>query len=290
MTVNLHVPLREDGAAASAEQQPEPPAPLDHGQELLAGYSVDELLLRGRVNDVYSAWSTERSCPCVVKVLRPDRADDAAARGRILEEGRLLESLSHPNLVRAYATVEVPVPAVVLETLTGATLGHLMSTRQRALTGEDVIELGLQLTAVLGYLHREGVLHLDLKPSNIVVEAGRAKILDLGHARAPGACPPGFGTREYMAPEQLVGGEAGEAADVYGLGGVLYRAATRLRPFPEGEREVGDVPSMTRLRRRRGLPAGLVALVESCFAPTPADRMTLSEVRAGLEASRERTR
>lgn len=286
MTVNLDVPLREDAPAAAPEQRPRPPAPLKPGDEVLTGYRVEELLLRGRVNDVYSAWSLERSCLCVVKVLRPDRLDEPAARGRLLEEGRLLESLSHPSLVRAYVTVEVPVPAVVTETLTGATLGHLMSTRKRALQGDDVVELGRQLTAVLGYLHRAGVLHLDLKPSNVVVEDGRAKILDLGHARPPGICPAGFGTREYMAPEQLVGGEVGEAADVYGLAGVLYRAATRLRPFPGGERAPGDVPSMTRVHRRRALPDGLVDLITACFSPEAVDRPSLEEVSARMAAMR----
>lgn len=262
--------------------------PLDPGRELLAGYRVDEHLLRGRVNDVYSAWSSERRCLCVVKLLRPDRSDDTAARGRLLAEGRLLESLSHPHLVRAYATVGAPAPAVVLETLTGQTLGHLISGRRRALAPEDLLELGLQLTTVLGYLHRSGVLHLDLKPSNIVVEAGRAKILDLGHARAPGTCPAGFGTREYMPPEQLMGGEVGEASDVYGLGGVLYRAATRTRPFPEGDRgpDTDAVPPMAPLHRRRALPAELITLVAACLQPRAADRPTLRDVEAGLKSAR----
>lgn len=266
-----------------------PSEPFGHGSELVAGYQVEEHLLRGRVNDVYSAWSTERSCSCVVKLLRPDRGDDAAARGRLLGEGRLLKNLSHPNLVRAYATTGSPTPVVVLETLTGQTLGHLISARRRALAADDLIELGLQLTGVLGYLHREGVLHLDLKPSNIVVEAGRVKIIDLGHAMAPGTCEAGYGTREYMPPEQLVGGEVTEASDVYGLGGVFYRAATRARPFPQGQRgpDPSAVPPMARLRRRRGLPAELVSLVAACLAPRPTDRPTLPQVSAGLVRARE---
>ncbi|WP_114905792.1 protein kinase domain-containing protein [Ornithinimicrobium murale] len=91
-------------------------------------------------------------------------------------------------------------------------------------------------------LIREGTLltqlchpHLDLKPSNIVAQAGKATLLDLSLAQAPGPCPAGMGTTEYMAPEQVAGDRVDTPTDVWGLAGVLYRAATGRRPFPASE-------------------------------------------------------
>ncbi|MGH3095900.1 MAG: protein kinase domain-containing protein, partial [Streptosporangiales bacterium] len=133
------------------------------------------------------------------------------------------------------------------------------------------------------YLHRSGILHLDLKPSNMVVDAGRLRVLDLSHARPPGACPAGFGTAEYMPPEQLVGDRVSEASDVFGLGGVLYRAATRGRPYAATDRarDPYKSPPMRALRRR--LPDELGALIAGCLDPRTAARPTTTEVRQRLE-------
>ena len=90
------------------------------------GYRTIELLRRGRDLDVYDVWSEERACRCVIKALRPDRLDRDGARRRLLEEGRLLRDLTHPHIVRAYEVAEEPVPMVVMETLTGETVGHMI--------------------------------------------------------------------------------------------------------------------------------------------------------------------
>ena len=264
-----------------------PPVPLEPGRELLPGYRVDEHLARGQVLDVYAVWSDARECLCVAKTMRPDRLDDRDARHRLLEEGRLLARLTHPHLVRGYETTRRPRPTLILETLQGETLGHLLDRRRCGLPAGDLVELGVQLCSVVGYLHRNTTLHLDLKPSNVVAEAGRARLLDLSHARPPGPCPPGFGTREYMAPEQLLGQQVGEATDVYGLGGVLYRAATRRRPFTADGREghTGRRPSFTPLRRRV-LPRPFVQLVVAGLDPRPAGRPTVAEMMAVLTGLR----
>lgn len=263
--------------------QPPPPATsLEPGHQLLPGYRVDEHLARGRALDVYAVHSTDRECLCVAKTLRPDCAHDTAARTRLLNEGKRLQQLTHPNLVRSYETVAHPHPTVILETLPGETLGHLIGRRRQALSAADIVELGLQLAAVLGYLHRHDTLHLDLKPSNIVVEAGRARLLDLSHALPPGPCPAGFGTHEYMPPEQLTGSDVTEASDIYGLGGVLYRAATRRHPFPDGDHDHHRRPKLSRLRRRRGLPTQLTQLISESLTTTPGNRPTLAQTTTTL--------
>lgn len=259
-------------------------APLTRGEQLLPGYRVDDHLARGEALDVYSAWSGERECLCVIKTLRPDRTNHAAARQRLIAEGQLLCRLSHPHLVRGYELWRQPTTAVVLETLTGQTLGHLIAARYRGLPAADLAELGAQLCSVLGYLHRHGTLHLDLKPANIVATGGHACLLDLSHARPPGDCPAGFGTREYMPPEQLTGGQVSEASDIYGLGGVLYRAATRQRPFDasaDRAHHPNRRPRLARLRRR-ALPRPLIELIAGCLETRSTARPQLAEAAAVL--------
>ena len=163
--------------------------PLASGTVIAPGYEVIEHLSRGRRLDVYDAWSEERGCRCVVKAVRPERAHEPTARKLLIREGRLLERLSHPHLVRGYETVLEPAPMIVLETLGGQTLAHMIEEEERELAPAELAHLGLQLGSAIRYLHRRGYLHLDLKPSNVVADAGRAKVIDLSLARPPGPSP-----------------------------------------------------------------------------------------------------
>lgn len=256
-----------------------PPEPLAPGHLLRPGYQVTEHIARGNKLDVYAVWSAARGCLCVAKTLRSDRAADTDAHDRLLAEGRLAEQLAHPHLVRGYETHDGVLPVVILETLGGQTLSHLIEHRHQGLHLPDLVELGVQLCSVVGYLHRNGWLHLDLKTSNIVAEAGRARLIDLSHLRRPGPCPPGFGTAQYMAPEQLLGTEVTTATDVYGLGGVLFRMATRHRPFGRTERDADPCrPAPLFLLRRRRLPPEFTNMVAGCLEVDPAARPTLPEV------------
>ena len=134
--------------------------------------------------------------------------------------------------MRAYETLERPHPVVILETLAGDTLEYLIAVHERRrLPLADVAFLGIHLCSAMHYLHRQGLLHLDLKPSNIVSDLGLAKVLDLSIARPPGRVRGGAGTRQYMAPEQARGGPVTANADVSGIGAVLFEATTGRRPF-----------------------------------------------------------
>jgi eukaryotic-like serine/threonine-protein kinase len=198
------------------------------GAAIAPGYRAVAHLRRGKGIDVYEVWSSERSCTCVAKVLRPELRSDARWRRRLRREGRLLLSLSHPHIVRAYELRERPDLVVVLESLTGATLAHLIESRGR-LSAADVAWLGIHLCSAVGYLHRRGMLHLDVKPSNVVADNGDAKLLDLSVARPPGTAGKRVGTVPYMAPEQLALGELTAATDVWGIGATLHEAATGTR-------------------------------------------------------------
>jgi serine/threonine protein kinase len=246
-------------------------------------------LRRGRDLDVYDLWSEERTCRCVGKTVRPDRMTKNNARPRLLREGKLLLKLTHPHIVRAYEVMSAPVPLLVEETLPGETLAHLIDRRRKRLSVPEVAHLGLHLCSAIGYLHRNNVLHLDLKPSNIIATHGMAKVLDLSVARPPGPHRGGVGTTGYMSPEQSQGGELGPYSDVWGIGAVLYEVATR-----EPACDVGDETSTTKarkivcqpkpVRRFRRLPVSLAMLIDACLRPDPAQRPTISELAMSLEA------
>jgi serine/threonine protein kinase len=268
------------------------------------GYRTIELLRRGRDLDVYDVWSEERACRCVIKSLRPDRLDRNGARARLLEEGRLLQRLTHPHIVRAYEVAEEPVPMVVMETLAGETLGHMID-REAELSVPELAQLGLHLCSAIRYLHGHGILHLDLKPSNVIAECGRAKLIDLSVARPPGPAHAGIGTHYYLSPEQARGGELGPAADVWGIGVVLFEAATCEPAFDDpnapddddddldygesGSESVaeGDYPQLAAAARRvdelRPLPRELADLVAACLDPAPERRPAVDELMRRLE-------
>lgn len=182
---------------------------------------------------------------------------------------------------------------MVLETLTGATLARLIEDRRwRRLTLRDAGVLGQQLCAAVAYLHAQGTLHLDLKPANVIAEAGRAKVIDLSLAPArPG--PAGAGTRDYLAPEQATGAALTAATDVWGLGALLYDVLTGRPPF-DSDAEVaagrGRYPQ-TRVRARpvaslrRRVPRSLSAAIDASLDPEPARRPAVRELAAALRAA-----
>lgn len=256
------------------------PAPLPPGACIAPGYLAIELLRRGNTLDVYDVWSEERDCRCVAKMLRPDRRTDRVAREQLRREGLLLIGFSHPHLVRAYELIDGPSPVLILETLTGETLGHLIRHSRRRVSVHDAAFLGLHLCSALHYLHRHNVLHLDIKPSNIMLECGTAKLMDLSIARPPGRGRRGIGTPHYMAPEQARGGMLSAATDVWGVGVVLFEAITGSRPLMSNG-TAGAQPG-TSIRTYRRVPRLLAQVVEECLAPLPADRPAVNAVAASL--------
>jgi eukaryotic-like serine/threonine-protein kinase len=277
----------------------EPPA-LDPGAEVAPGYTVLGHVRRGEDFDAYEAWSVARYSPCFVKTPRPDRAHVTSVRRSLVKEGRLLLAASHPHLVRAY-DLHAPrdrAPALVLETLPGPSLKDVLEDHGR-LAARMVGLLGRHLCSAARYLHDRGHLHLDIKPSNVVISGGVARLVDLGLSRSPGPCRAGVGTARSMAPEQARGGDVSAATDTWGIGLVLYEAATGHRPFGDGsdawtcscrEPDCDARPPRylqlerraPRVRARRRLPATAAEAIDSCLAPEPADRPTLEALDAAL--------
>lgn len=243
----------------------------------------------GKYVNVYDVWSDERGCRCVAKALRPGRPADNKAIRDLHAEGRLLAKLTHPHIVRAYETIHSPSPVLLLETLSGHTLSALLDEHGR-LPVPDVLHLGLHLASAIGYLHSQGWLHLDLKPSNVVADGGRAKLIDLSIARRPGRHNPGIGTPGYLAPEQSLGHELGPAADVWGIAGLLYQAIVGEPATPDPGWE-SDSSASTRssapaghpitivvpapLRTRRRVPTQVANLINASLQLDPAARPTI---------------
>jgi serine/threonine protein kinase len=270
-----------------AEVELEPVRQRGAGELLAPGYVVVDLLHHGGDLDVYDVWSEERDCRCVAKVVRPDRLGDRAARGRLIREGQILIRLTHPHIVRAYELVPRPIPMLVIETLPGETVSHMIAGRRRRLPLTDIICLGLHLCSAIHYLHRQGFLHLDLKPSNIVADRGVAKVLDLSIARRPGRGPKGMGTRQYMAPEQARGDLLSAATDVWGIGAVLFEASTGQQPFtayPEGRRYDQLERKAASVSTYRRVPSAFTRALEGCLAPEPARRPTIDQLSSALKS------
>lgn len=256
------------------------------GKALAPGYRALAMLHRGGDLNVYDAWSEQRGCRCIAKVPRRASRPDAKALRSLFTEGRLLLRLSHPHVVRAYELVRSP-PVLVLETLTGKTVARLIKEHPRGFPPGDVALLGRQLASALRYLHRAGYLHLDLKPSNVINQGGIAKLIDLSIARRPGRGHRS-GTDEYLSPEQARGSYVDAAADVWGLGALLFEAATGAPPFRSARR--GKFEQLERraqsLRGKPRVPLRLAKIIDACLSPDPRDRPTLEEVIAGLERIR----
>jgi serine/threonine protein kinase len=200
-----------------------------------------------------------------------------------------LQRFRHPHIVRAYEVIEAAQPILILETLTGDTLEALIEERRRRLPLLDIIYLGIHLCSAMHYLHRHGLLHLDLKPSNIISTSGVAKVLDLSLARPPGRVHAGVGTRMYMAPEQARGGLLSAAADAWGIGAVLFEAASGVRPFAGYEKQM-KYPQLEHqavsIRSHRRVPAPFARAVDSCLEPDSARRPTIHELALMLRESR----
>ncbi|GGB52393.1 protein kinase [Virgibacillus dakarensis] len=262
------------------------PAFIKEGDYLFPRYTVIELMRRGKDCDVYHVWSEDRYCSCIGKCLRPDRLEKRAAKERLIREGEYLKRLTHPNLVRAYEVHNDPFPIMIQETLTGQTLHHLVKTQQnRRLSVKQLAHLGAQLCSVMHYLHQEGILHLDLKPSNIINQPPLAKVIDLSIAAQPGEIKKGAGTRQFMAPEQARGDQLTTAADIWGIGAVLFFAATGNAPFQtyDGNRYDQLERCAEKVQTCRRLPANFANIINRSLHPNPLQRPKIEEIASTMK-------
>lgn len=297
-------PGRETAAAMSTVAEPPPwehagrPRPtwgLEEGDAIAPGRTVLRPIGGGRRYEVFLVWDDHRLAVMVAKVLRPDEASEPAAVRELEREAGLLARVAHPVVVRGYdAVVGGPFPHLLTEHLEGPTLQSLLD-RHGPVGLEQLLPLAMHVAAALHYLAAEGLVHLDVKPDNIVMGAP-PRLIDLSVARTveqAARLERPTGTDAYMAPEQCAPRPrgAGPPADVFGLGATLHHAISGARPFPraDGAREPGDAagrfPQLVRdpepLPRRT--PAPVAQLVSAMLARDPAARPTAAQVAGALE-------
>jgi eukaryotic-like serine/threonine-protein kinase len=263
---------------------------LEEGDAIAPGRTVLRQLGGGRRYEVFLVWDDHRLAVLVAKVLRPEHARARAALAELTGEAEALARLAHPVIMRGFdAVVDGRFPHLLVEHLEGPTLRELIE-RGGALPLEQTLPLGLHVASALHYLAAEEMVHLDVKPDNIVMGAP-PRLIDFSVARSLAAARRlrrPVGTNAYMAPEQrnpAPGPDSradddrtapvpnssgvGPPADVFGLAATLHHAVTghrdRAEAFP------------------RHVPRALADLLRAGLAPEPADRPTAAELAGGLE-------
>jgi eukaryotic-like serine/threonine-protein kinase len=222
---------------------------------------------------------------------RPDDEETLAVRARFLREARAAARLNHPSSTTIYDVVREGDAAafIVMELVRAPTLAQLVS-RDGPLPPRRAAHIGLDLLAALRAAHREGIVHRDVKPGNVMVpEEGRAKLTDFGVAALvddPRLTSTGviLGSPSSMAPEQATGAPASPATDLWGLGATLYFAVEGVGPFDRGE----PIPTLTAVVNEPPRPpqgAGpLGPLLERLLAKDAADRPDPADVEDELRA------
>jgi eukaryotic-like serine/threonine-protein kinase len=257
------------------------------GDEIAPHRRAVSLLGGGYRYEAWLAWDEHLRTLVVAKLLRPDQTEDRSARDLLAREAAMLSRLSHPLLVRSFgADPDGARPHLVLEFVEGPRLSTLI--RRFGLVLEQAVPLALNLCSVLHYLAEEGVVHLDVKPRNIIM-AGSPRLIDLSVARRIddlGSLHGPVGTDAYMAPEQCVPerrAEIGPASDVWGLGVTVHEAFSGALPYPRPSADA-PYPQLTHTpRAHEGVPPKLRPLIMSCLEPRPDDRPRAGDLGDALE-------
>src|SRR5512143_673874 len=219
-------------------------SPVDEGSLLNNRYQLLERYGSGGMAVVFRARDTLLDRYVAIKVVRDEEARNANFDLQFQREARAAANLSHPNIVTVYDYgIENGLPFIVMELVPGTNLKALLRKRGR-FTVEEGIPLLVQACAGLGYAHRAGLVHCDVKPHNMLVTPdSRLKVTDFGIARAMATLNPGektdivWGSPQYYSPEQASGHVPSPASDVYSLGVVMYEMLTGTLPFTGGSAE-----------------------------------------------------
>ncbi|HEV3375895.1 MAG TPA: serine/threonine-protein kinase [Thermoleophilaceae bacterium] len=257
------------------------------GDEIAPGRRAVSMLGGGYHYEAWLAWDERLRTLVVAKLLRPDRTEDRSARDLLAREAAMLSRLNHPLLVRSFGwDPDGPRPHLVLEFVEGPRLSTLI--RRFGLVLEQAVPLALNLCSVLHYLAEEGVVHLDVKPRNIIM-AGSPRLIDLSVARRLDdldSLHGPVGTDAYMAPEQCIPdrrAEIGPASDVWGLGVTVHEAFSGELPYPRPSAGT-KYPQLTHTpRAHEGVPPKLRPVIMSCLEQRPEDRPRAGDLGDALE-------
>lgn len=186
--------------------------------------------------DVYLCRSRSLKRLVACKILLPSDRSSSNVRNALIKEGQILQKLRHPNVIEGYGVYLEPYTRIVIEYLEGQNLNNtFFEGNYSAFNIDDMVNVALQLSDALSYIHEQGFLHLDVKPSNIFYSDGHVKLLDFSLAQRFSLNNPlehRSGTLGYMAPEQTFKKPLAYATDVFGMGVTFYQLLTGGRlPF-----------------------------------------------------------
>lgn len=259
--------------------------------QTLGKYRIESLLGSGGFAWVFKGFDPELDIPVAVKVLKPQYAGEQQVVERFKREASTAARLRHPNIIKIYAVGrEGDAVYFVMDYLPGGLSDRLETTQ--CLPEEYVLRVGVDVARALGFAHREGVIHRDIKVDNILFDThGNAVVADFGIARAVSGYTNQTGTNmvvgtpQYFAPEQARAKPLDGRADIYSLGVTLYRAATGRLPF-EGEdwyeiarQHVEDPPPAPR-SIVEGLSPQFEAIILQCLEKNADDRPPTGEALA----------
>jgi serine/threonine protein kinase len=205
---------------------------------MIGQYQIVERLATGGAGEVYTGIDTKLGREVAIKFLRPELASDPSFVDRFLVEAKSHARLNHPNIATLYALPqEDDQLCMIMEFVRGRTVEQIIHERNGPLGTRESLAIIAQVADGLSYAHEQGVIHRDVKPSNLMVaDTGRVKIMDFGIARVQGSARltrsgSAIGTPLYMSPEQHRGLEGDERSDIYSLAIVLYELLAGAPPF-----------------------------------------------------------
>ena len=258
-------------------------------------YELNHLIARGGMAEVYRAHDRLLDRPVALKVLFPELSVDRSFVERFRREAQAAANLSHPNIVPVFDWGEdTGTYFIVMEFIDGRPLSSILKSAG-PLSAERTADIGAHVAAALGYAHKHGVVHRDVKPGNVLItDDGQVKVTDFGIARAvnteesltqTGAV---MGTATYFSPEQAEGLGVDARSDIYSLGVVLFEMVTGRPPFlgdspvAVASKHVRDNPPAPRELNPQ-IPPTFEAIILKSMAKNPAHRYaTAEELRADL--------
>ncbi len=207
------------------------------GKRLEGRYEIQELIGMGGMANVYKAQDVIDDRPVAVKILRDEFVGNTEFLRRFKNESKAIAVLSHPNIVRVYdVTFTSRVNSIIMEYIDGITLKDYIE-RQSVLTWKEAVHFTLQILRALQHAHDKGIVHRDIKPQNIMLlQNGTIKVTDFGIARFARSevktiTDRAIGSVHYISPEQAMGDNTDEKADIYSVGVMLFEMLTGRLPF-----------------------------------------------------------
>ncbi|MCL2033328.1 MAG: Stk1 family PASTA domain-containing Ser/Thr kinase [Oscillospiraceae bacterium] len=207
------------------------------GKRLEGRYEIQALIGMGGMANVYKAFDTIDNRTVAVKILRDEFAGNAEFLRRFKNESKAIAVLSHPNIVRVFdVSFTNRIHSIVMEYIDGITLKDYIE-RQSVLTWKEAVHFSLQILRALQHAHDKGIVHRDIKPQNIMLlQNGTIKVTDFGIARFARSevktiTDRAIGSVHYISPEQAMGGNTDEKADIYSVGVMLFEMLTGRLPF-----------------------------------------------------------